>query len=272
MVRADATVDAGELYSVAAALGMTDQQVRLCIKRMVADKQFTQEGRGRRAILQPTEDTRRSIEPDVEFLRYMYQQDRGAAPWDGNWHLVAFAVPEKARTARDSLRDTIVHLGGAPIQGGLYVSANHWEPRIEDAATQLDVLDHLTFFTTSELRTGRTDTPTEVAARLWPLDAIAAGHQRLIDVAQRRLDRLRGGGLTHTELLTITIELAAEFTRAMSPDPLLPAELLPQPWSGTQARTLVADCWSHLLRTNTPATSRRLFRTYSDVIREVTDG
>ncbi|WP_326674931.1 hypothetical protein [Streptomyces sp. NBC_01237] len=35
-------------------------------------------------------------------------------------------MPESTRTVRDALRETLVHLGGAPLQGGLYVRANPW--------------------------------------------------------------------------------------------------------------------------------------------------
>ncbi|GAA5083154.1 PaaX family transcriptional regulator C-terminal domain-containing protein [Nocardia iowensis] len=269
MVREDATIDAAELYTVANALGMTDQQVRLCIRRLVGDGRFTQQGRGRKAILHATADTASALAPDVEFVRYMFAQDRGEAEWDDRWHLVAFAIPESARPARDAMRDGIVRLGGAPIQGGLYVSANAWEPQLAVLAAELDVADHVTTCTTADLRVGHIESPRRIAARLWPLDEIAARHRRLLDFARRTLRRLRAAELTDTELLTVTIELAAEFTSAMEPDPLLPPQLLPQPWAGTKARGVVAECWSLLLAAETPSPPR-LFRSYAEVVREVT--
>ncbi|CAM4408583.1 PaaX family transcriptional regulator C-terminal domain-containing protein [Nocardia ninae] len=268
MVREDATIDAGALYTVANALGMTDQQVRLCVRRLVADGQFTQQGRGRKAILHATAATASALAPDVEFVRYMFAQDRGEAAWDGLWHLVAFAIPETARSARDAMRDGIVRLGGAPIQGGLYVSPNAWEQHLDALAAELDVTDHLTTFTTTDLRVGQTEAPRRIAARLWPLDEVAARHRRLLDFAQRTLRRLRTAELSDTELLTVTIELAAEFTRAMEPDPLLPPQLLPQPWAGTKARGVVAECWALLLAAET-STPPRLFRAYADVVSDV---
>ncbi|MGW1927511.1 hypothetical protein ACWCQ0_53955, partial [Streptomyces massasporeus] len=56
LVRTDGTVDAGELYAVAGLLSMTDQQVRLCVKRLVAEGRFTHEGRGRKAVLRAVAD------------------------------------------------------------------------------------------------------------------------------------------------------------------------------------------------------------------------
>ncbi|GIF02646.1 PaaX family transcriptional regulator C-terminal domain-containing protein [Actinoplanes siamensis] len=272
MVREDGTVDADELYTIAGALGMTDQQVRLCIKRLVAEGRFTHEGRGRRAVLRTTADITGAIAPETGYVRYAYRQDRGEAPWDGTWHLLAFAIPESARAARDSLRDTILRLGAAAIQGGLYVTANPVAPHVEAAARQLGVLGSLTVLTTRDLRLGEHRDPATLAARLWPLDDIAERYDRLAALARAGLDRLGDTApLAETDQLVIALELAAEFTDAMNPDPLLPPELLPQPWSGTHARHLAALCWTRLLERGPEATGGarpRLFRLYADVIRE----
>ncbi|MGW4424655.1 PaaX family transcriptional regulator C-terminal domain-containing protein [Streptosporangium sp. NPDC004631] len=270
MVREDATVDAAELYTVANTLGMSDQQVRLCVKRLVEEGRFTLEGRGRKALLRVTADAWRSFTPAVEFVRHAFHQDRGLAPWDRTWHLAAFAVPESARAARDALRETILGLGGAQLQGGLYVSAHAWEDRVEARARELGVAGGLTCVASANLRVGGEEDPRRLAALLWPLEEIAERHRRLVSVARPRLDRLRGPGeLTRAELLTVAIELASEFTRAMEPDPLLPAELLPEPWPGAEARAMLARCWSHLLRRGDDSSPAVLFRLYADVVREV---
>ncbi|MFJ7279868.1 PaaX family transcriptional regulator C-terminal domain-containing protein [Kitasatospora sp. NPDC098663] len=120
----------------------------------------------------------------------------------------------------------------------------------------------------SGLRTGETDDPRALARRWWPLDQVAEGHQRLAEVAADRLARLEKG-LSGPELLTVALELAASFTEAMGPDPLLPPELLPQPWPGTAARELVARCWALLLADPGPG-APRLFDAYAKVVAAVT--
>ncbi|MCP9953577.1 hypothetical protein LUX33_37530 [Actinomadura madurae] len=192
LIREDGTVGADELYAVANTLGMSDQQMRLCIKRLVAEGRFTHHGRGRKAELRATADTTRALAPNADFLRHAFQQDAGLAPWDGVWHLAAFAVPESARTARDSLRETLVHLGGAPLQGGLYVCANAWEPYVEEAAHRLGAHGALTLLTTTDLRRGDTQEPAELARRLWPLQEIADRYHRLSRLARPRHARLTG--------------------------------------------------------------------------------
>ncbi|MDL4772313.1 MULTISPECIES: PaaX family transcriptional regulator C-terminal domain-containing protein [Thermomonosporaceae] len=268
LIRIDHTVDTAELYAIAPLLGMTDQQVRLCVKRLVTEGRFTQEGRGRKAVLRATSITEQTLGPDIEFVAHAFQQDAGLAPWDGVWHLVAFAVPETARPARDALRAALTRLGGAPVQGGLYISPNAWEPHVEAQARHLGVLDHLTLLTTDSLRQGDERDPAALARALWPQDEIADRYQRLASVARPRLRRLHEGTeLPSTQWLTIAIELAAEFTRAMEPDPLLPPQLLCQPWPGTQARELVAQCWSLLEEHAEVSEHFSLFQLYRDVTR-----
>ncbi|MEU7136535.1 PaaX family transcriptional regulator C-terminal domain-containing protein [Streptomyces sp. NPDC046261] len=272
LVREDGTVDAGELYTVAGILGMTDQQVRLCVKRLTAEGRFTHEGRGRKAVLRAVADVSGSLAPDAAYVRHAYRQDHGLAPWDGTWHLFAFAIPESSRGARDALRDTLLHLGAAPVQGGLYVSANPIADLVEAQARHLGVSDSLTRLTSGDLRVGDLVDPPAVAAALWPLEEIAERHRRLAAFAETCLTHLSGGTpLSAAEQLTMAVGLAAEFTRAMGPDPLLPPELLPAPWPGSRARRLTAACWNALLTSRTQEDPRqplpRLFRLYEDALR-----
>ncbi|GIG68302.1 PaaX family transcriptional regulator C-terminal domain-containing protein [Phytomonospora endophytica] len=283
LVRADGTVDAEQLYTVAGLLDMTDQQVRLCVKRLVAEGLFTQDGRGRRAVLRAVADPAGAIAPDVDYVRHAYRQDAGLAPWDGRWHLFAFAIPERRRTARDAFRAALLHLGATAVQGGLYVAANPIAPLVEAQARQLDVLDQLTSCTTTDLRLGDHIEPTELAAALWPLTELADRHRTLAAFAADCLNRVQGptpptGGdargdtarLDDAERLTMAVQLATVFTDAMRPDPLLPPELLPPDWPGREARRLAADCWTRL-RVGRPATGPRLFALYEEAFEAAGD-
>ena len=243
MIREDATIDAGELYAVAEALGMGDQQVRLAIKRLVTEGRFTVAGRGRRAVLTATDATRADIEPDRAHIDLAYAQDRGEAPWDGVWHLAGFAVPEAEREARGVLRETIRALGGGLVQGGLYVCAHAWEDELRSAARAIGASDYLTTLSTTDLAIGGT-LGAAAAQRLWALDDLADGHRRLADTAAEALDRAPHAA--HPERLALTVGLVAAFDRAHEPDPLLPPELLPQNWVGARARALAQRAWSAL--------------------------
>lgn len=92
------------------------------------------------------------------------------------------------------------------------------------------VLASVTFLTSTDLRMGDMIDPRQLATAIWPLDEIAVGHERLTTFATTCADRLaRGSDLPGVERLTLAVELAAEFSRAMTPDPLRLPELLPAP-------------------------------------------
>ncbi|WP_449063607.1 hypothetical protein [Planomonospora algeriensis] len=133
---------------------MSDQQVRLCIGRLAEEGRFTREGRGRKAVLRAAGGVTNSPALAAGFVRHAFRQDRGLQPWDGLWHLVAFAVPESARATRDGLREAILRLGGAPLHGGLYVSANPWDDLVEAEAHRLGLGSALTHLTCTRLRVG----------------------------------------------------------------------------------------------------------------------
>lgn len=66
---------------------MTEQQVRLYLKRLAAEGRFTQEGRGRTARLPATADPTKTIAPDVEYVRdragrVLRQRHRARPPAD----------------------------------------------------------------------------------------------------------------------------------------------------------------------------------------------
>ncbi|WP_207922829.1 PaaX family transcriptional regulator C-terminal domain-containing protein [Micromonospora sp. KC606] len=247
LLRRDGTVAADELYEVAGLLAMSDQQVRLSIKRLVAAGEFEVVGRGRRAVLRAAADLRRALGAEVRFVGFAYRQDRGLEPWDGRWHLVAFAVPEAERQSRDALRREILYLGGAPVQGGLYVSANAWEPLIDEAVRRLGGSATVTTATTRDLAVAGERDPRRLAARLWPVAEIAQRWTRLAVVAGARLAHLDAHpDLGRGERLRFAIEVATLFDEAAQPDPLLPPELLPDPWPGAEGRALAARCWARL--------------------------
>ena len=127
MAHADGTVESAELFPVAEACGLTSDQVRSCLRRMVAEGLFSQDGGGRTASYRPTAVGERALATFHERTRLAYAQDLAGRGWDRHWHLVAFGIPESRRAARDALRDRLGRLGGAVIHNGLYVSPHRWE-------------------------------------------------------------------------------------------------------------------------------------------------
>src|ERR1700680_2926520 len=143
MAHEDGTIHAAELVPVAEACGQTPEQLRSCLRRLMAEGLFEREGTGRTARYRPTASGFLAWRGDLDRTRLAYAQDFEGRGWDGQWRLVAVAVPEARRAARDAFRDRLRELGGALVQGGLYVSPHDWHGDVAHAADRLGITDGL---------------------------------------------------------------------------------------------------------------------------------
>jgi phenylacetic acid degradation operon negative regulatory protein len=247
MVHQDGSLEAAELYDVAEACGQSVEQVRSCLRRLVAEGVFTRHGEGREARFDATPEALRSMSESLDRARLAFGQDAAGRGWDRGWHLVAFAIPEAKRASRDAFRDQLIHLGGAAIQNGLYVSPHPWEKAAREQAERLGVLEHTTFATTDDLEVGGVTDPRQLAAALWPLDRLGEKYAAFVErysfvpelLEQRRREKRR---LTEAEFLPGSLAFGIEYQQCFDDDPLLPPELLPRPWPGRDARELVLTC------------------------------
>ena len=245
MVRPDGSVPAAELYPVAAACGQNAEQVRSCVRRLVAEGLMVREGSGRSAVYRTTEAGDTLVGGSLERHQRAYLQDSQGRGWDGRWHLVAFAVPESRRAARDRLRERLTRLGGAAVTNGLYVSPHPWEKDVRDAASALGVADRLTLASGDELEVSGVRAAPEIARTLWPVDELAQAYERfLVEFSDTvpLLERFRSHHrrITDTEFLPGALRIVVVFQEVFARDPLLPPELLPRPWPGRAARRAAA--------------------------------
>ena len=271
MAHEDGTIDAGELLPVAEACGQTAEQVRSCLRRLVAEGLFDREGSGRSARYLATPRGLAALGMTIERTRLAYGQDAAGRGWDGNWRLVAVAVPESRRAARDTLRERLRALGGAAIQGGLYVSPHDWHKDVVAIAERLDITDGLTLATTSELSVGGERDVHELARALWAVDELAERYRTFCEryaPIQDFLLEMRGRHehLKDAEFLPGALGMAVEFQECFNADPLLPPELLPRPWPGRTARDLILKSRRLALALRQGQGRSALFRTYDDAI------
>lgn len=239
MVDADGALPLEALRETAAAVGIGDEQVRLCLRRLVAEGSLRRSGgRGRDARYRVSGEPRSSILPESSLFDFALRRDAGEEPWDERWRLLAFTIPESMRSRRDELRRRLLFLGGAPIHGGLYVSASPWEEYVDAVARELRVEPWLTSATTSDLEVGDESSPRRIAERLWPLDAIAESW-RSFEAATRQ--RLRPRPTSPAEAAGRAIATLLDLVRTIEPDPLLPPELLPADWPGAAGRRSFLD-------------------------------
>ena len=245
MIDREGRLEAGALYGAARSCGMSDQQVRLCLRRMVdGDVLEALGGRGRRATYRLREG--RATMPEAEFLELAARQDAGEAPWDGLWRLAGFSIPERRRAQRDELRRRLAFLGGAQVHGGLYISPHPWEEILLAEFRRVGAEESLMLATSEDLRIVGEGEGAALASRLWPLDDLAGRYveftEGLADRAEAIDEAGDGNGLTR-----LAVSLLVDFAGRVAPDPLLPPELLPRPWAGTIARRRLREVCDRLV-------------------------
>ena len=271
MAHPDGTVDASELFPVAEACGVSADQVRSCLRRMVTEGLFTRQGNGRAARYEATAAGRRAQSTFLARTRLAFAQDLAGRGWDRHWHLVGFGIPEAKRAARDALRERLVDLGGAAVHNGLYISPHPWEDDVTALAAEFGVASSVTVMSTDELAVGGEADPRNLAAKLWPLEHLARRYTAWIeayrdvpDYLERR--RARRQHLTEEEFVAGALTTTIEFQAVFNEDPLLPPELLPRPWPGRTARELFLRNRRLALQLRTTRARPTLFRTYDELI------
>lgn len=271
MARPDGSIDAAQLYDVAAACGQTSEQVRSCLRRLLAEGLLERDGSGRTATFRTTPAGDALRLGSLRRHELAYHQDRRGQGWDRRWHLAAFAVPEHRRAARDRLRDALLEAGGAVVHNGLYVSAHAWEPAVRAVADSLDVLDRLSLASTDDLEVGGVRTPRELARHLWPIDELAAAYRRFVADHEQvvpALERLRArhDRIADADFLPAALRMVVAFQEVFGRDPLLPPELLPRPWPGRAARDLLVTSRRLALRLRAEHERPALFASFDELL------
>jgi len=271
VARHDGTIAAADAFAVAEACDRSGEQVRSCLRRLVSAGLFVREGTGQRAVYRPTDDGLRALSTMGSRALQARDQDLDRRDWDGRWHLVAFAVPEARRAARDALRDHLGLLGGAPSHNGLYVSPHDWSKDVVATAGDLAVAEYVTQATTDRLVVGREADPRALARRLWRLDDLADRYRAFLDRWSCVLDSLAAmrrhrEPLPDTAFLPGSLAMALAYKASFDADPLLPAELLPRPWPGRAARDLLADSRRLALQIRAEGGLPALFATFHDLV------
>lgn len=216
----------GTLLAFFQALDIGDGVVRTAMSRLAADGWLERHKVGRNSFYRLAEKGRATFEAATRQI-YTLRPPRFA----GHLGLVLLSNgPE-----RDAARAVLEAAGfGSPLPG-VFVAAG---VPIPDAANGVVALQ----------ATGGAEALRDLAARSWPLDAIADGYQRFIETFGPLRAALDAGAVPNEiDAMVARILLVHEYRRVVLRDPVLPAELLPADWPGCAARSLCAGLYTDLL-------------------------
>jgi phenylacetic acid degradation operon negative regulatory protein len=209
-----AWASAAELVRLTADFDIREPTLRVALTRMVAAGDLVRSADGYRL--------------SDRLLVRQRRQDDALDPrvrrWNGTWTtLVITSVGVDARS-RASLRTTLQDRRFGELREGVWMRPTNLELELP-----AEVGGRLRVFS------ARDDDPVELAARLWDLSAWAVTGRRLLDDMATVPDVPGRFGA------------AAGMVRHLLTDPVLPAELLPEPWPGADLRRAYHDFAAELV-------------------------
>jgi phenylacetic acid degradation operon negative regulatory protein len=214
------------LVELMACFDVPEATVRVVVARMRKEGWLETRREGRETVYLLTDAAWRLLD---EGRARIFNRAQG--PWDGQWHMVVYSVPETERALREQLRKKLAWFGFGRISSAVWLSPHH---RIEDVlaafaeypAAQLD---------TFRSRSAGPAADRDLAARAWDLKQLDADYVELLDAYRPRLDGYRAGGLSGREALIERMRLVHDYRLFPFRDPDLPPELLPAGWHGRRA-------------------------------------
>jgi phenylacetic acid degradation operon negative regulatory protein len=226
------TVWLGSLIELLAPFGVNDRLLRTSVFRLA------QEG-----WLHASRERRRSsysILPQA-LPRFERAYRRIYAPlevhWDGNWTLLLLTGAQLEAPLRAALRKELLWEGYAMVSAGVFGHPAGDPQVLRDILKRLGAGGKL-FACRATALPGVAGRPLrELVGEGWDLTGVSAGYQRFIDSFQPLLG-VAAGQLTPEQAFVMRTLLIHAYRRVQLHDPMLPVELLPDPWPGARAYEL----------------------------------
>jgi phenylacetic acid degradation operon negative regulatory protein len=222
------------LVRLLAACGVADSSTRVAVAALRRAGWLTATRRGRETLCAPTPALRETVTARRQRL------EQRLHPWDGQWRMVVYGVPETDRAARERVRRGLTRAGFGPLAPATWVSPHPSaldEVHAELAGVPTSRLD---------LLTARVADPRlsddALAARCWDLPRLGASWSRVLE----RLHAVAGSLPEGPDALGRHLSLRADVRAVLAGDPLLPPVLQPAGWPAGEVRETWADTGARL--------------------------
>lgn len=214
------------LVTLMAPFDVSEAGARVTITRLRKEGWLGSRRVGRETVYALTDSAWRLLDEGRERIF-----DRAREPWDGQWHMVLYSVPETERALREQLRKKLSWFGFGPLSSSVWLSPHDRTGGVlaefgDNPAVRLDVFHS---------RSAGLDADRDVASRAWDLAGLNRDYGRLLRTYQPRLAGYRAGEPTGARAMVERMRLVNDYRHFPFRDPGLPAELLPADWCGRQA-------------------------------------
>jgi phenylacetic acid degradation operon negative regulatory protein len=217
------------LVSLLEVFGVPESTARVALARLRREGWFDTETLGRESIYALSAKSWAML--DEGRARIF---DRDTAPWDGQWRMVIYEVPEAQRGVRDEVRQELVWLGFGPLATSTWISPRD---RLDAVADRLRGIPDLRLDLLT-CRAASAEQDQEMTARCWDLAQLNRDYSEFLKTYRPKLASIRSGEPSPRRSLVLRTELVHDYRKFPFRDPDLPAELLPRAWRGTEAHEL----------------------------------
>jgi phenylacetic acid degradation operon negative regulatory protein len=222
----------GTLIRIAAQFGLSELAIRSVLGRMARAGWLEATRHGNRSYYRLARRGQALIaEGAARIFRAPPQ------PWDGQWHLITYSIPEAQRDQRDQLRKRLSYLGFGALAAGAWITPHDLRTQVAELAADLGVEAYVEQFRGAYLAPGD---PRALAARLWPLAELAAAYRAFIQRWHGLQVELERGeaAIPDGQAFVSRFWLIHEYQRFCLEDPDLPPELVPPDWPGRAAAAI----------------------------------
>ena len=237
VVQRGGELSVGSLLRIGAEFGLSELALRSVLARMSRAGWLRAQRRGIRSYYNLTRRGRALIAEGT--ARIFRPRDE---PWDGQWHLVSYSIPERARERRDEFRKRLTYLGFGSLAPGAWITPHDLRAEVGELTAELSLTAHVEQF--RGLYLGPHSGPA-LAARVWPLERLGVAYHDFL--SRWRPIAQRGDiGLDDARAFVLRFSLIHEYQRFFLEDPDLPAALTPADWPGRAAAELFESLHARL--------------------------
>ena len=214
------------LVALLDCFGIPEPTARVAAVRLRKEGWLAADREGRETVYSLTADAWQMLD---EGRTRIFHRTNG--PWDGQWHMVIYQVPETDRAVREQLRRRLAWLGFGPLSSSVWLSPHDRSQQVRNDFSEYPSVQLDTF----RSRSTGTAADQDIAARAWDLAALDRDYRELLARYAPRLAEYRSGTLDDRAALVERMRLVYDYRHFPFRDPDLPAELLPADWPGRQA-------------------------------------
>ena len=227
---------AGSLIRLMQEFDISPQAVRVAISRMTSEGWLQNRRAGRKSFYVLTQRGENRL---AEGAKRIYKLEN--PPWNGEWLIVTYTLPEDHKATRDRFRRELAWTGFGQLTRSVWMSPRDLQPQLIELSRHYCLEGKIDFFTARYQGPGNNQA---LVRKCWDLDAIQQRYAEFIAMYQEKLAyhrqcQARRKTVPDSECFCEEIRLIHEYRKFLFIDPGLPDELLPRPWLGHDAARLM---------------------------------